>query len=56
MGQLILLLIYLTVIAIIVWQVVVLVRDPSSRSPGRLLLVALAAALIGGVIYFGVLH
>ncbi|MDO9384704.1 MAG: hypothetical protein Q7T86_17795 [Hyphomicrobiaceae bacterium] len=56
MAQLILLLIYLTTIAIIVWQAIVLVRDPASRSPGRIALVAAASALITGVIYFGVLH
>ncbi len=56
MAQLILLLIYLTTIAVIVWQAIVLMRDPASRSLGRIALVAGATALIAGVVYFGVLH
>jgi len=56
MGQLILLLIYLTIIAAIVWQVILMVRHPATRSLGRIAFVLIAGALITGVIYFGVLH
>ncbi len=56
MAQLILLLVYFVIIAAIVWHVTILVRDPTSRSGTRILFVAVASALIAGVIYFGVLH
>ena len=56
MAQLILFLIYVAVIAAIIWQVVLMLRQPALRSTGRILFVAAATALIAGVVYFGVLH
>lgn len=56
MAQLILLVIYLSIIAAIAWQLVIMAREPASRSLGRILFVAIAGVLMAGVVYFGVLH
>lgn len=56
MAQLILFLVYLVLIAAIVWQAILLARMPSARTPGRVLFVIGGGALMAGIVYFGVFN
>ncbi len=56
MAQLILFLVYLAIIAALVWQVILLIRVPSARAPARLLAVIAGAAVMAGIVYFGVFN
>jgi hypothetical protein len=56
MGQLVMFLIYLAIIAAFIWQIALLARDPSSRTLPRILFVLAAGAILAVIVYAGILH
>jgi hypothetical protein len=56
MVQLVLFLTYLALIVAFVWQLVRLIREPSTRSLPRLLFVLAAGAVLAFIVYYGVLQ